>query len=84
MNEDSAKQIALATTSGHSCLSQPNDVQSAKALTVSRYVLREIALVSRVWIIRHACGAKLAVDKAAAAQPVIVILSIAFLYLSER
>ena len=34
MNEDSAKQIALGTISGHSFLSQPNDVQRAKAATV--------------------------------------------------
>ena len=85
MNDDSAKQIALGTIKGHSCFNQPNDVQSAKAATVSRKrVLREIALVLRVSIMRHACGAKLAVDKAAANQPIIVTMSIAFLLRSKR
>jgi hypothetical protein len=37
MNEDSAKQIALGTISGHSSLSHPNDVQRAKAATVHTY-----------------------------------------------
>jgi len=69
INRDRVKQTPFEITSGHWRCNIPKASQSANAATVSKYMPTDISLVSRVRMIFHAWGTKLAIEAEAARYP---------------
>lgn len=63
---DRQRQIVLVRIIGHSPLSMPKTVQSAKPMTVNVYIRNEIAAVSLVFAILMTCARKLETEQAEA------------------
>lgn len=63
MNAERQKQTTLVRMIGHSMRMTPKMDQSAKPTTVTAYMCVEIASVSPVLTIFHACGTKLVFEQ---------------------
>jgi hypothetical protein len=76
MIAENASVIALATNTGVLPLKIPNSNQSRVPVVNSKYIDKEMPVVSFVRMVFTACGKKEEVVQNAAANPMIVIQSI--------